>query len=145
MNTIGLSNTADMLVSNSAWNRFSIEGKNIETTEDAHRAGREMESFFIYMMLKEMRKTINRTGLIDGGTSQRIMEEMGDEHIASEVAKTGSLGIAKIIAEELIRTQLKSGGGKADLDNREAEADARQTRPIDRTLSPHPSDKGDTA
>lgn len=61
----------------------------------------ELEHLFAYMLLQELRKTIPRGGLLDGGPQQRIYEDMLDDALSGEWARTGQLGIARMIEEQL--------------------------------------------
>ena len=61
---------------------------------------REYEQLFIYQMLKEMRKTVPDYGVVDG--SQRAhFDEMLDDFLAGEMAKSGQFGIAKDLAAQI--------------------------------------------
>ena len=64
-------------------------------------AAEEFESFFIYMLLKEMRKTVPKTGLIHGGRAEEIWQDMLDEEIGKQIAHTPGMGLG--IAEMLYR------------------------------------------
>jgi flagellar protein FlgJ len=67
------------------------------------QAARDLASLFIYQLLKEMRKTIPKSGLFDGGRAQEIYEQMIDERLADMIAGTPQLGLAKLIENELAR------------------------------------------
>jgi Rod binding domain-containing protein len=61
----------------------------------------EMESIFVSKMLKEMRNTLPKEKLIDGGFAEQIFEDMlYDEH-ALNISKTSNLGLAKMLYNEL--------------------------------------------
>jgi flagellar protein FlgJ len=57
----------------------------------------DFEAIFIKQMLDAMRKTVTKTGLIDGGMAEDIFEDMLYEERAKLMAKTGSFGIADIL------------------------------------------------
>ncbi len=67
-----------------------------------HQAAQQMESLFVDMLFKEMRKTAPATSLT-GKTSnaEETFAGMLDEKRAEEIAKTGSLGIGKILEQQL--------------------------------------------
>ena len=73
-----------------------------DSTLRAH-AARQLASLFIYQLLREMRKTIPKSGLFDGGRAQEIYEQMIDERLAEEIAATDQLGLAKMIHTELFK------------------------------------------
>ncbi len=62
---------------------------------------REFESVFVYMMLKEMKKTVPEDGLIEKSQGSRIFEDMYFEELSKEMSKgENSLGIAKMLYEQ---------------------------------------------
>ncbi|MBU5310732.1 rod-binding protein [Tissierella carlieri] len=76
--------------------------ENLKHTEDDKKlmdVCREFESIFIYMMLKEMKKTVpDDNGLIEKSQGTRIFEEMHLEELSKEMTKgDNSVGIAKML------------------------------------------------
>ncbi|OCC15556.1 Flagellar protein FlgJ [Dissulfuribacter thermophilus] len=55
------------------------------------------EAMFINEMLKAMRKTIPKSGLLDGGLRQEIYESMFDEKVSEALSERGALGIADML------------------------------------------------
>ena len=78
----------------------SISGD--DESSRAH-AARQLASLFIYQLLREMRKTVPKSGLWDGGRAQEIYEQMIDERLAEEIAGTNQLGLTKMIHDELLK------------------------------------------
>lgn len=72
------------------------------------KACEEFEAYFLYIIMKEMRKTVPKTGFIDGGKSEEIFRDMLDEEIAKKMAKSeqNSFGIANMIYKQLARPSL---------------------------------------
>ena len=64
-------------------------------------AVKELEQHFVFTLLQEMRKTIPKSGLLDGGFAQSIQEQMLDEALSGAIAETGQFGIAKMVEEQL--------------------------------------------
>lgn len=61
----------------------------------------EFESIFVKMMLNQMKKSIHKSGMIDGGHAEEIFEDMlYDEH-AKQISKNESLGLAEQMYESL--------------------------------------------
>ena len=52
-------------------------------------------------MLNVMRKSVNKTGLMDGGMAEEIFEDMLYDEYAQKMAETGSFGIANMIYKQL--------------------------------------------
>jgi len=61
----------------------------------------DMEALFIHHMLSEMRKTVAKSGLIDGGRSEEIYTSLMDAELAKEMARSGGLGLSAILQEQL--------------------------------------------
>ena len=64
-------------------------------------ACRDFEALFIKQMLDTMRKTVNKSGMLDGGMAEDIFEDMLYDDYAKSMADTGSFGIAKMMYREL--------------------------------------------
>jgi Rod binding domain-containing protein len=75
----------------------------LETKNEAKQreAVGEMERFFAYMLLKEMRKSVQTDSLFGGGQQRKLFEEMLDDVLAGEVAESGQWGVGAQISEEL--------------------------------------------
>jgi len=84
-----------------------IQQMGPQTTEqkDLLKAAQDFESFFLYMLLKEMRKTVNESPLFHGGRAEEIFRDMLDEELSKDMAKTSGkgIGIASILYEQLSR------------------------------------------
>lgn len=61
----------------------------------------DMEALFVYHMLSEMRKTVAKSGLIDGGRSEEIYTSLMDAELAREMAHSGGLGLSAVLEEQL--------------------------------------------
>jgi flagellar protein FlgJ len=69
----------------------------------------DFEAIFIKQMLNVMRKTIHKTGVMDGGLAEEVFEDMLYDKYASKMAKSGQFGISDMLYDELSRgpTSLK--------------------------------------
>jgi flagellar protein FlgJ len=61
----------------------------------------QFESLFVQMMLKEMNKTVEKTGLMDGGDAEEIFQDMLQEQYAQSMTKTADFGIADSLYRQL--------------------------------------------
>jgi flagellar protein FlgJ len=52
-------------------------------------------------MLSEMRKTVAKSGLIDGGRSEEIYTSLMDAELAKEMAHSGGLGLSAVLEQQL--------------------------------------------
>ena len=77
-----------------------------------HQAAQQMESLFVDMLFKEMRKSAPPVALT-GKTSnaEQTFGEMLDTKRAEELSKTGSLGIGKILEQQLRASVLGEARG----------------------------------
>ncbi|MBF0498953.1 MAG: rod-binding protein [Candidatus Riflebacteria bacterium] len=67
-------------------------------------ACKDFESLFTYQLMKEMRKTVNQTGLIHGGQGEDVFSDMLDQ----ERAKSMSLGLGDMLYSQLSRVVANS-------------------------------------
>ena len=91
-----------------AFMRLNLKGEHIpllntENVDDEQllEACREFETVFIQQMLKEMRKTIPKDGLIPQSHEQSIFTEMFDEEVAKATAQKGGFGLAEMLFQQL--------------------------------------------
>jgi peptidoglycan hydrolase FlgJ len=63
----------------------------------------EMESIFVSKMLKEMRNTLPKEKLIDGGFAEKIFDDMLYDEYALNLSKTSNLGLARMLYNDLSR------------------------------------------
>lgn len=75
-----------------------VEGAQPEGLEEAVAS---FEAFFIHHLVRSMRKTVPKGGLIDLGFAGETYEDMLDEALAQEMAKAGGIGLAKILLDQL--------------------------------------------
>ena len=79
-----------------------------------HQAAQQMESLFVDMLFKEMRKSappVSLTGKTSG--AEQTFGEMLDTKRAEELSKSGSLGIGRIVEQQLRASVLGEAGGPA--------------------------------
>ncbi len=63
----------------------------------------EMESLLVGRMLKEMRKTVQKSGWMNGGFAEEIFEDMLYDEYALNLSRNSNLGMAKMLYNELKR------------------------------------------
>jgi flagellar protein FlgJ len=61
----------------------------------------QMESIFLSFLLKEMRATINHSGIISGGTAEDIFTSMMDAEMTKGVAARGGIGLTELLMQQL--------------------------------------------
>lgn len=76
-----------------------------------HEAAQQLESVFVGMLFKEMRKTESDTSLTGKiSNAESTFRDMLDQKRSEELAKTGSFGIARVLEEQLRASVLGSQG-----------------------------------
>jgi flagellar protein FlgJ len=74
-----------------------------------HQAAQQMESLFVDMLFKEMRKTAPPVSLTGKTSSaEQTFGDMLDEKRSDELAKTGALGIGAILEHEMRAAVLRT-------------------------------------
>ena len=73
----------------------------VDKTSKLYKVSQEFEAIFIKQMLNVMRKSVSKTGLLDGGMAEEIFEDMLYDEYAKKMAVTGSFGIADMIYGQL--------------------------------------------
>ncbi len=72
--------------------------------EALKKACKGVESLFVNMMLKEMRKSIPKSGLFQESMQRDIYTSLFDQQVAQEVSGVGrGIGIADMLYEQLSR------------------------------------------
>jgi Rod binding domain-containing protein len=61
----------------------------------------EFEALFINLLLKELRATVGKSGLMDGGQAEEIYTGMMDTEMARNLAAKGGIGLADILYRQL--------------------------------------------
>jgi len=64
-------------------------------------ACKEFETILLEQMLKSMRKTINKSGLMQGGMAEDIFEDMLYEKYARKMSDSANLGLADMLYRQL--------------------------------------------
>jgi murein DD-endopeptidase MepM/ murein hydrolase activator NlpD len=91
--------------------RKKLQGKDLtrvdqrdcakEEEKKLREACSEFEALFIYMVMKQMRKTIPQTKLIDGGKGEEIFTSMMDEELSRQMSLRQGLGLKDVLVEQL--------------------------------------------
>jgi len=68
---------------------------------DLKNACAELESLFIFHLLKEMRSTIPKSGFLTGGRGEELYTSMFDAQIAREMASDRGIGLSTLVMDRL--------------------------------------------
>lgn len=77
----------------------------------------ELEHHFAYTLLREMRKTVPESGLLKKSQAEEMHEEMLDDALSGAMAKTGQLGIARLVEQQLRIAEMQ-GKWRAEIEAR---------------------------
>jgi len=93
-----------------------VQGKIQELKRQAQNpaklkeAAEDFESLFVYYMLKTMRKTVMKSGMLDSGLGGEIMESLFDQKISQKIARGSEFGIAELLLQQLSNNKEESEG-----------------------------------
>lgn len=74
------------------------------TDEELMDACREFEAYFVEQLMKQMQKTVMKSGLTEESETESYFKDMLYQEYASEASKGQGIGIAKMMYEQLKRT-----------------------------------------
>lgn len=81
---------------------LELRGKQERDVAKVGKLSNDFESMFIEQMLKGMRTSIQKSGLIDGGNAEEIYTSMLDSEYAKSMAAQRSTGLADMIERQLL-------------------------------------------
>ena len=64
------------------------------------KAAKEFESYFVSYLLKKMRDTVPKSGLLDSGAGGEIYKSMMDEKVAEGIAGSGGFGLSQLLIRQ---------------------------------------------
>lgn len=85
--------------------QLAHNNQDISSKKNVEKAVKEFESFFVYYLLKVMRESVPKGGLLDPGMGGDIYTSMMDEKIAEGIASRGGLGLSHFLLRQLIEEQ----------------------------------------
>jgi flagellar protein FlgJ len=83
-------------------------GSADKNTQAAKKVAREFESLMVNEMIKSMRATAGKDPLTSGGRGEEIYQSMLDQEYAQAIARQGTVGLARYIEQQLIKTDSTS-------------------------------------
>lgn len=82
--------------------------KDTKDASKIRKLAEEFESVFLETMITAMRKTVDKSGLIDGGNAEDIYRSMLDSEYAKLMSAQRSTGLANAIEGYMLGTQGKA-------------------------------------
>jgi flagellar protein FlgJ len=93
LQSLGLLTTQEAYLGKKSFDKTKVK--------DVHRVAEQFESMFVYLLLKEMRKTIPQGGLGPQMTGKDTYGMLIDMALADEIAKSSPIGILEFIEGNL--------------------------------------------
>jgi flagellar protein FlgJ len=111
MNISPLQNSAIDFASNGKAEALESKTKQAKDIGKIRKLAEDFEAMFVEQMLKGMRTSVQKSGLIDGGNAEEIYTSMLDSEYAKTMAGQRSTGLADLVERQL----LQSMGVKSDI------------------------------
>jgi Rod binding domain-containing protein len=73
----------------------------IDRQSPLYRVCQDFEALFVKQMLNVMRKTVNKSGLLDGGMAEDIFEDMLYDEYALSISRYARLGLSDMLYKQL--------------------------------------------
>jgi Rod binding domain-containing protein len=95
--------------------RIGRQTRTLSGTEDPRlkETCAELESLFINHLLNEMRATVPKEALLQGGKAEEILTSLFDNQLARELALNRGIGLARLLHEGFSRAR-EGGGGTVE-------------------------------
>lgn len=108
----------------------AAEGNDLTKLKEASQ---EFEAFFINTLFKEMRKTIQESGLTEKSQATTTFEDMLDEEMSQTISKTGGLGLADMIYNNMVKVYANNAAISEDVKAKtegDSESEPDENNPI---------------
>ncbi len=108
----------------------AAEGNDLTKLKEASQ---EFEAFFINTLFKEMRKTIQESGLTEKSQATTTFEDMLDEEMSKTISKTGGLGLADMIYNNMVKVYANNAAISEDVKEKsdeDSESKSDENEPI---------------
>jgi flagellar protein FlgJ len=84
--------------------KLERDGKSAKDIAKVKKLAGEFEAMFMEQMLKSMRSSVQKSGLIDGGNAEEIYTSMLDSEYSKAMGGSHSNGIADMVEQQLLRS-----------------------------------------
>ncbi len=111
-----------------------------DSQEGIREAARQLEAIFSQQLMKSMRATVPKGGMMDAGFAGQLFSEWQDAEFAGLSARSGQLGLAEILAKQLGASSEAQPGPQRIEEDRSALRRFRVSRPgrMKRAYAPKP-------
>ncbi|MCX7025051.1 MAG: rod-binding protein [Spirochaetes bacterium] len=73
----------------------------IDTESPLWKSCQDFEAIFIKMMLKQMKATVDKAGLVSGGYAEEIFDDMLTDEYAGSMSKNAKFGLSESLYRQL--------------------------------------------
>ena len=80
---------------------MKMQNKQIDRKSELYKACVDFEAIFIKQMLSVMRKTVHKTGYLNGGFAEEIFEDMLYDEYSQKMARNAQFGLANLLYSQL--------------------------------------------
>ncbi len=78
------------------------QGKSAKDIQKVKKLASDFEAMFVEQMLKGMRTSVQKSGLVDGGNAEEIYTSMLDSEYAKNMANQRTTGLADMVERQLL-------------------------------------------
>lgn len=96
-----------MIYVNPLANGMSKSGNVLADASRRDVALKELEQYFVYTLLEEMRKTVPKDDLVPKTQADQFAEQMYDDIMSKQIAETGQFGIARLVEQQIRLTETR--------------------------------------
>ncbi len=93
-------------------------------------AAEQFESFFVNMLFKEMRKTVQEGGLTEKSDARETFEGMLDEEMSKKITEAGGIGLADMMVKNFIHQYEQTAASDETIQGAENSKDIQSTKDI---------------
>lgn len=72
-----------------------------DSKQELKKVCQEFEAIFLNQLMKSMRDTVPDSGLFEKGVAFNIVQSMHDEALTDELSRSGGIGLAKQLYDQL--------------------------------------------
>ena len=81
--------------------QLSHNTPEIPSDKNIKKAAKEFEAYFVSHLLKVMRESVPKSGLLSGGMGEDFYTSMMDEKIAEGIALQGGFGLSQLLDRQI--------------------------------------------
>lgn len=78
-----------------------VEAGAVDRSSQLYKVCLEFEAIFIKQMLNSMRRTVEKSGMLDGGLGEEFFEDMLYDEYAKKMAESANFGLAAMIYRQV--------------------------------------------